>query len=177
MQAQRTKATPRGRRPSKVDRALYRGETSTAACFPLEGVEAPGRRQGSAGKLFGRFFGLRVNLEGLPLRVIEGQELSYRIILENATGGELREVRLMETWTTDGPTILSEHRTLELPLLGPRARHVVERRASFQAGVLSIVAAASASSCAPGVFLASDRRIRLVVRHDTEAQYGYRSAA
>ena len=123
------------------------------------------------------FFGLRVDLEGFASRVVEGEELSYRIVLENATGRELREVRLMETWTTDGETILTEHRTLELPPLGPRARHVVERRASFQAGVLSIVGAASASSSALGVFLASDRRKRLVVRHDTEAKYGYRSAA
>jgi len=118
-----------------------------------------------------------VNLESLPLRVMEGEELFYRIVLENTTGRELREVRLMETWITEGPTTLTEHRTRELPPLEPGARHLVERRTSFRAGLLSIVAAVSASSSDPGVFLASDRRKRLVIRHDTEAEHAYRPAA
>lgn len=176
MRTRRTRTRLQGRRSSEVDQVLYRGGTSTASCFPLEGRGAPEWRQGGARKLFGHLFGLRVNLEGLPLRVIEGEELSYRIVLENVTGGELREIRLMETRTTDNLTITTEHRVLELPPLGPGARHVVIRRASFQAGVLSMVAAVTASSRAPGVLLASDRRKRLVVRHDTESQHGYRAA-
>lgn len=177
MRTRRTTTIPRGLRPSKVDQLLYGGGTSGAACFPLEGGGPPEHRQKGAGTLFGRLFGLRVNLESLALRVIEGEELFYRIVLENATGGELREVRLMETWITDGHTIIAEHRTRDLPPLGPGASHLVERRASFRAGLLSIVVAVSASPPAPGVLLASDRLKRLVVRHDIETKHGYRPAA
>ncbi len=162
-----------------VHQFVHDGETNAAAHFPLAGRTAPARLRAveGDGKLFGRLSGLRVDLEGLALRVVEGEELFYRITVENTTGDELREVRLMEAWFTDGPPITSELRSLELPPLAPGTRYLVPRQASFQAGVTSLVAAVSACGPAPGVFLASDRRKRLVIRCDTEPKHRYLPAA
>jgi len=169
-------APPAGQlvRPSQVSvyRSVSGPGTKARARFPL----TPACRQ-IDGTFLGRLFGLRVDLEDPVSCGFEGEELRYRITVENTTGDELRDVRLLETWVTDGPRQACELRTLELSPLAPGARCSVEHRSSLRPGVVSIVVSVSARGAAPGLFLASDRLRRLVLRRAAAAEHSYRPAA